>query len=275
MTGSNSGSGGAHSTTHAGVRWHCAGDPANPVVVLLHPIATTGAVWHAQVAAWADRFYIVALDLPGHGGSAALGAGADIADYAAAIAASLRAGGIEHAGIVGLSIGSMIAQRLAADHAALVGCVVLANGAAWTPEAASLAWGERIADARTHGMASLRKAMLQRWFTADFLRDAPEIVTPIGAMIDATSVEGFVAAADAIARLDNRDALPRIACPTLVIAGTADVAVPPSLIAPIAAAVPAARYVALPAPHLANVEAAVRFNQEIGAFLDVTIGARA
>lgn len=264
-----------HFEMHGGIRWRCYGKLSNPHVVLLHPIATDGSVWERQAADWEDRFHVIALDLPGHGHSAAIGAGAGIADYAACIASALRAGGVERAAVVGLSIGSMIAQCLAAGEPGLVQSVVLANGAFLTPEDVGEAWEARIAAARAGGMASLRDAMVQRWFTPEFRREDPQRVGAIGALIEATSVEGFVDAADAIARLDNRAALSRIACPALVVAGSLDTAAPPSAVSPIAKAVAGARYVELPAAHLANVEAADIFNCAVGTFLDETMGAAA
>lgn len=260
---------------HCGLRWRCHGDETNPCVVLLHPIATDGSVWAAQAASWADRFHVVAIDLPGHGASTQPEAGAGITDFAAAIEVSLREGGVRRAAIVGLSLGSMVAQRLAADYPGLVRSVVLASGAAWTSAEGRDAWDARIADAERAGMESLKEAMLQRWFTPEFLLDEPKAVAEVGDLITATPVAGFIAAARAIAQLDNRDALARITCPALVVAGTSDRATPPSVVGPIADAIRGARYLELPAAHVVNVEAADLFNRDIGQFLDASLAVSA
>lgn len=76
----------------------------------------------------------------------------------------------------------------------------------------------------------------------------------------ATDPGGYVACAQAIADMDLRPDLPRIAASTLVIAGAEDPSTPPSEHAdPIAEAIPGARLELLsPAAHVLNVEQAER-----------------
>jgi 3-oxoadipate enol-lactonase len=95
---------------------------------------------------------------------------------------------------------------------------------------------------------------LQRWFTADFRERAPQEVARIGAMIERTSLNGFVGCAAALRDLDQLELLPRIAVPTLVIAGAQDQAAPPALGAQIRDAIPGARLAILPAAHQCAVE---------------------
>ncbi len=45
-------------------------------------------------------------------------------------------------------------------------------------------------------------------------------------MLLATPVEGYIACCEALSRLDQRDLLPRIKAPTLVIAGRQDISTP-------------------------------------------------
>lgn len=258
--------------SHEGLIWRRYGEAKCPVVLLLHPIATNGSVWSHQADAWAQDFHVIAPDLPGHGASPCLGGSPDMADYAQAIVRSLRAGQVnEPVATVGLSIGSMIAQRLAVDHPTVIRSAVLANGACWTPDEVRQAWQGRIDDARSGGMAALREAMLRRWFTPEFLTRNPEERAKIGGMIEATPITGFVEAAEAIGALDNRSDLARIACPTLVVAGSRDAAAPVAAVQPIAEAISGARYLELAAPHLAHVEEADVFTREIGAFLRGTL----
>ena len=68
--------------------------------------------------------------------------------------------------------------------------------------------------------------------------------------------------------MDQRDAIAAIRAPTLVIAGTHDVATPPADGRFLADASRAPRYVELDAAHISNIEAAPAFTAALLAFLD-------
>lgn len=246
---------------------HRAGDVGAPPLVLLHSIATSGAVWHPQVAIWARRHHVIALDLPGHGDSPALPEGADFGDYAGAVAATLDALGIEAAAMVGLSFGSMIAQRFAIDFPERTRAIVLSNGVAFAPQPVSAAWQERIADAERNGMLAQADATLGRWFTPPFAAAAPQTLDWVRGLIAETTLAGYVGAAQAIARLDHRAMLGNIRCPSLVLAGEEDAAAPHVAVRTIADAIPGATFHALPAAHLMNVEVPTDYTETVGAFL--------
>ena len=55
----------------AGLSWHHAttGEPGSPTIVFLHGFPETWFAWHHQMAALADHFRCIALDLKGHGQS--------------------------------------------------------------------------------------------------------------------------------------------------------------------------------------------------------------
>lgn len=228
------------------------------VLVLLHSIATSAAMWEAQVAALSPRFRVIAVDLPGHGRSPLLAGKPVMADYADAVMATLAPLGLAPAVFVGLSFGSMIAQQIGARYPDRVAGLVLSNGVAYAPPPVGAAWQERIVATEAGGMASQIGPTLARWFTPEFLASTAEAnvnaVARIGQLIADTPVAGYCQAARAIAALDNRAALATIIAPTLVLAGEADTAAPPEAVATIAAAVSGARYQVLPGAHLLNVE---------------------
>lgn len=107
------------------------------------------------------------------------------------------------------------------------------------------------------------EAVVAHWLTPAFAAREPAtaarlramIAARLRAMIAATPAEGYAACCEAIARLDLRPALGRIAAPTLVLAGAEDPATPPEHAERIAAGIPDARLQLLsPAAHLANLE---------------------
>jgi pimeloyl-ACP methyl ester carboxylesterase len=104
-----------------------AGSEDAPTLVFLHGTRVTRAMWKPQVAALADRYRVVTVDLPGHG---------VLADThfrmprAVAIARSVidRTGG--RAIVVGQSLGGYVAIELAAAHPGHVAGLVLCNSTA-------------------------------------------------------------------------------------------------------------------------------------------------
>ncbi len=93
-------------------------DPALPTVVFCHGAQCDHSVWILQSRYLAHHGYgVLALDLPGHGRSEgpALACIGELADWVAAV---LAAAGVEHASMVGHSMGSLIALECAARHPA-------------------------------------------------------------------------------------------------------------------------------------------------------------
>jgi pimeloyl-ACP methyl ester carboxylesterase len=98
-----------------------AGDP----VVLLHGLGGGAANWALVADALVASRRVVALDLPGHGGSDPLSRGAGVDDYADAVAGAIAARADAPAVVVGHSFGGQVALRLAERHPELVRALVL------------------------------------------------------------------------------------------------------------------------------------------------------
>jgi pimeloyl-ACP methyl ester carboxylesterase len=102
-----------------------------PAVVLVHGAGGHHAIWWQQIPHLRDRYRVVALDLPGFGNSADPSRPErddyDTLDYPACILAVLDDAGIDHAALVGQSLGSPPSLRLAVSHPERVAGVVLAH----------------------------------------------------------------------------------------------------------------------------------------------------
>src|SRR5665811_2541626 len=104
----------------------CIRDRGAPTLVFLHGTRVTRAMWGPQVAALADRYRVVIVDLPGHG---------VLADMpfripgAVAVVRSVieRTGGC--AIVIGQSLGGYVAMELAAAHPGHVAGLILCNAA--------------------------------------------------------------------------------------------------------------------------------------------------
>lgn len=98
------------------------GRPAGsaPTVLLVHGVGASRAVWAPVLPALAERYHVLALDLPGHGRSAPLAPGDDAGAraLAARVAQACAELGEPHPHVVGNSFGGWVGLELAADGVA-------------------------------------------------------------------------------------------------------------------------------------------------------------
>jgi pimeloyl-ACP methyl ester carboxylesterase len=101
-----------------GVRLHYLTAGRGPAVILLHGYAETSRMWKPILALLAERFTVIAPDLPGIGDSAIPANGLDMKAAAIRIHGLARKLGVEKARVVGHDIGLMVAYAYAAQFPA-------------------------------------------------------------------------------------------------------------------------------------------------------------
>ncbi|KUF09771.1 3-oxoadipate enol-lactonase [Pseudoponticoccus marisrubri] len=172
--------------------------------------------------------------------------------------------GFSDAIFVGLSIGGMIAQGLAAKRPDLVRAAVLSNTGAkiGTREM----WGERIAAVEAGGLGAVVDATMQRWFSAPF-HDTPAFPGWRN-MFLRTPATGWTGCAAAIAGTDFYSATAGLRLPVLGIAGTEDGSTPVDLVRETTDLVPGSRFeIIRGAGHLPCVEAPEAYARILTDFL--------
>jgi pimeloyl-ACP methyl ester carboxylesterase len=97
-----------------GLKLHYLTAGHGPHVILLHGYAETSRMWRPLIPKLADRFTVIAPDLPGIGESAIPRDGLDMKTSAIRIHALARSLGVEKAEVVGHDIGLMVAYAYAA-----------------------------------------------------------------------------------------------------------------------------------------------------------------
>ncbi|HXX86608.1 MAG TPA: 3-oxoadipate enol-lactonase [Casimicrobiaceae bacterium] len=241
------------------------GAAAAPALMLSNSLGTNLAMWDAQIPALTRRFRVVRYDARGHGASAVTVGPYTMEQLSRDVVALLDALKIERAHFCGLSMGGMVGMWLGANAPERIDRLVLCNTAAkiGSPEV----YNARIDAVRKGGVASVADAVIDRWFTAPFRQRSPEAVARMRAMLTATSAEGYAASCAAVRDMDLRETLARIKRPTLVIAGTHDLATPPADGQRMGQGIDGARYVELDAAHISNVEAAAVFTKAVTDFL--------
>ena len=83
-------------------------------VVLIHGVGLQSAAWGPQVEALAKTNRVIALDMPGHGGSSPLTDGATLPDFVAWLHRALDALGLNQVSLAGHSMGALITLGFAA-----------------------------------------------------------------------------------------------------------------------------------------------------------------
>lgn len=97
-----------------GVQLHYLTAGKGPVALLLHGYAETSRMWRPIMPLLAEKFTVIAPDLPGIGDSSIPGSGIDMITSAERIHALLNSLGVEKARVVGHDIGLMVAYAYAA-----------------------------------------------------------------------------------------------------------------------------------------------------------------
>ena len=235
-----------------------------PPLVLVHGAGDDGRLWRPQLTALADEFTVVAWDEPGAGRSGDLPSGFGLADYADCLGAVIGALGLGPAHVAGLSWGGTVVLELYRRHPEHVATLILADTyAGWK---GSLPPEE--VQARVDGV----RLVLDSGGRSDppglFAGDPPPAFAPLLEEMRATARPASLRAQlSVMAEADQRDLLPRIAVPTLLIWGQADARSPLTVARQFEDAIPGAELVVIPdAGHISNLEQPGAFNDALRAF---------
>ncbi len=239
------------------VHYDLTGPDGAPVLLFANSIGTSLHVWDALVPVLSARYRLLRYDMRGHGLTEATPvsgeSGYSLDLLAGDAVALLDALGIERAHVCGLSIGGMMAQRLAVLAPQRVDGLILCDTAGLIGPPA--VWADRIAAIRARGLPSIAEGVMGRWFTERFRAERPDQIRGYVAMLGRTTEDGYVGCAMAIRDADLRAGNAAITAPTLVIVGEQDAATPPTLARELADSIPGARFAVLPdAAHIPCVE---------------------
>ena len=238
-----------------------------PPVLLLHPLGVDRSFWDDVVPALAG-FEVLTYDFPGHGSTPAPEQAYTVEDLADQARALLAAAGVDRADVVGVSLGGLVALRLAADAPDLVGRLVVVDAVAVYPEPLREMWRDRAARAPEEGMAPFVDPTLGLWFTADLLAGGGPLVEAVRGTLQAADPVGYGLACRCLEQADVTGVLDRITAPTLVVCGEDDAPPFTAAATDLAARLPGGRLVWLaPARHAGVLEQPEQFRTALLEFL--------
>jgi pimeloyl-ACP methyl ester carboxylesterase len=238
-----------------------------PPLVFFHGAAGDGRMWQPQLDALADEFTVVAWDEPGAGRSSDVPADFGVADYASYLARLIEALALGPAHVAGLSWGGTVAQELYRHHPGLVATLILADSyAGWKGSLREEEVRARIAGALE--MLAAPPEEFDPTLPGLFAGEPPvEFVSLLEEIAAAVRPESLRRQLFLMAETDQRDLLPQIAVPTLLIWGELDARSPLSVAGQFERAIPDTQLVVIPGcGHVSNLEQPTRFNEAVREF---------
>ncbi len=260
--------------------------PDGLVFLLVHGLGGRWQHWTENIPELAEHGRVIALDLPGFGGSGRLPGRTSVDAFAEVVAELVRELALPRVLAVGHSLGGPVVVRLARRHPERVAAVVLAAG---TVQAfAGVLGGKRlghslrrrpvttmatVVEVLTAGLptpAFLRRQVITRTFLRRLLLwpyvHRPQLL-PSGAialLVDGAGAVGVLPAARAAGRLHPAQWLTTPGCPVLAIGADHDPISSLADLAEFAEQVPSARTVVLEGTgHMVMLERAGAFTAEV------------
>ena len=205
-------------------------------VVLIHGVGLRLEAWSSQIENLATTHRVIAVDMPGHGASAPIGHGSDVAAFVDWFVTVLDDLGLESVNVAGHSMGALIAGGCAVVAPARVRRVALLSAVHRRDVAASTAVKVRAAEIAAGNFDP--KAPLARWFGND--GEASEPYRLVKGWLAAVDVDAYATAYASFASGDTvyADRWPGVACPALFLTGGLDPNSTPQMSLDLAAASP-------------------------------------
>jgi 3-oxoadipate enol-lactonase len=233
------------------------GPDARLPVILLNSLGTDLRMWEG-VADRLPYLRLIGTDKRGHGLSATPTDGWTLDDLAADVLALMDHLGVNRAAVAGCSIGGMIAQRMATLAPSRIAGLFLSNTAMKVGTDES--WALRIKGVTEQGLRGMAPQIMERWFAPAFR--ATDEARAWETMLMRGDDAGYISTCRVLAAADLRTSSPTIACPVVLVGGTADASTPEDLVRATAAAINGARVEIIPGaghiPAIDNPDATAR-----------------
>jgi len=205
-------------------------------VVLVHGLGGAASNWVELLPGLLERYRVLVLDLPGHGGSGPLPRSAGMSDFADAVASVIEHDDAAPALVFGHSFGGQTALRLAHRRPELVRGLLLAapsgirTGARIVQAAVLVSAAVRPARLvapfrhRLSERVWYRRALFRPWFVSDPLALSPRAT--LGFLDGAPAHTDMGTAGRAMLADDPRLDLEHVSCPVVLLWGARDAQLP-------------------------------------------------
>ncbi len=150
---------------------------SGPAIFLTHGVGGAEDAWRFIVPKLKDRFTVVTYDLRGHGKSSVTHKDFNLDDLVSDLEKVREKTNIDKAHFVGHSLGGMIAPAYAKKFPERVLSVgLLSTVAGRSDEDKEKVWNV-ISDLKKRGVEKTLKNLTDRWFTDNFIKENPDLVS--------------------------------------------------------------------------------------------------
>lgn len=240
------------------------GDTAHPALIFSNSLGTDHGMWQAQVAAFAEDYFVICYDTRGHGKSAVI-ENSTLSNLANDVIDILEHFKVEKAHFCGISMGGITGLQLGLIAPQRFLSITIANSAAKIGQAE--AWLSRADAVEEQGLADIVSTTHTRWFSNKFDYIHNRLAQQTIQSLSVTPPKGYAASCRALANADLRDQIANIEVPCLALCGGLD---PVTTVADgefMQAHIPNCEIAVLDASHLSNIEVPQQFNQVLAAFI--------
>lgn len=253
-------------TKNCVLHYQLTGPEDAPVMVFANSLGTDLRVWSKLIEVMPSKWQYLTYDKRGHGLSSAPDAPYTMQDHVDDLLALIEFLKIDQFVMVGLSVGGMIAQCVAAGLQDRVRALVLMDTADQIGPASN--WDDRIALVSEKGIEGISDAILERWFARKFHEQHQAELQLWRHMLERTPVQGYIGTSYAIRNADLSGQLERITQPTLCICGEEDGSTPVEVVRSLSDRLPNSRFeVVKNAGHVPCIEQPLLVAELIGEFL--------
>jgi 3-oxoadipate enol-lactonase len=197
-------------------------------VVLIHGLGGTSNTWTPLRGAFL-RNRCISFDLPGSGRSARVEGPLSLEVFLEKTLLVMQKAGVVRAHVVAHSMGTIVAQHLAAREPSKVASLALFGPLLAPPEQARVAIRARAAKAREKDMQPIADALVQASTSSETKTKRPVAVAFVRESLMRQYPEGYAKSCEALADMQPADTM-RIECPTLLVTGDEDVVAPPQTV---------------------------------------------
>lgn len=253
-----------HNTGDHWIYYDLIGPRDGEVVCMSHSLTSDHGMWAEQVPALVKAgFQVLRIDTRGHGGSSATAGDYLIDDLAKDVLSVLDALGFTSGvHMIGLSMGGMIGQVIAADHPGRLKSLMACCTASRFQGDLELMLGRLKAVRESGTLQSIVDANMERRYGPGYREANPLRWEALRQTFLGTKLDGYFGCMNACLTHDVEPRLHQISIPTLVVAGSEDPTTPAAENRAIAAAIPGAKYAEIKGGyHFPNVEFDDEFNK--------------
>ena len=249
-----------------GLPVHFCDEGSGTPLVLLHGLGHDIGYWDAHVPVLAAHHRVLRCDLRGFGASGKPAGPYTLTEYAADVERFLVACAVDRAHVVGISMGGVIAQRVALDHPHRVRSLVLVSTSSEVGRTATAVWQSLATTIERDGFDD-RLADASRAFSPAYAAAHPDVVASMTRRNCDNDPRAYAAAARAVSDYNWTSALGTVTAPVLILQGIEDQLTPPGGSVKMSRAIPRTRLLMIArAGHNLPVEQPEIFHTAVLAF---------